>query len=148
MPSFLHSLRRKGSRQSSHDKTNESSLTKTQYGFGRRPSSSTMTSSPAGSSTPSTTPATSTTEGEAPPVPAQSTRPQRPSVDPVKRYSMNVSTRQHMRAVPKLTRPQGLSTTPTNGSGSLNSFNRSSLLAPRIISVSENSWVCGNLLGV
>jgi hypothetical protein len=92
MPSFLHSLRRKGSRQSSHDKTNETSPTKTQYGFGRRPSSSTMNSSPVGSSTPSTTPATSTTEGEAPPVPAQSTRPQRPSVDPVKRYSMNVST--------------------------------------------------------
>lgn len=91
MPSFLHSLRRKGSRQSSHDNTNETSPTKAQYGFGRRQSSSTMASSPVGSSTPSTTPATSTTEGEAPPVLAQSTRPQRPSVDPVKRYSMNVS---------------------------------------------------------
>lgn len=45
-------------------------------------------------------------------------------MEPVKRYSMN-----------------GLSTTPTNGSASNNSFNRSSLLAPRVISISDNSWV-------
>ncbi|KAJ8106570.1 hypothetical protein OPT61_g9445 [Boeremia exigua] len=124
MPSFLHKLSRKSSRASAspHDKNGEPSPTKA----GRRPSSSTMNSSPVGSSTASTTPATSTTDGDAPPVPA---RPQRPSVEPVKRYSMN-----------------GLSTTPTNGSGSHGSFNRSSLLAPRVISVSDNSWVHQQLL--
>ncbi len=95
MPSFLHNLRRKSSRVSpkasdKHNDTATDGTTKTTYGAGRRPSSSTLNLSPVGSSTPSTTPATSTTDGDAPPVP-NNTRPQRPSVDPVKRYSMNVS---------------------------------------------------------
>ena len=84
------------------------------------------------------TPATSTIEGDA--APTVPPRPQRPSMEPVKRYSMNVSRPGDWRCT-ELTKLQGLSTTPTNGSASNNSFNRSSLLAPRVISISDNSWV-------
>jgi hypothetical protein len=98
-------------------------------GINRRVSASTLDSSQVGSSTPSTTPATSTTDEintqtkdlTNGPTPAPA-RPQRPTVDPVKRYSIN-----------------GLASPTSNGSNS--SFNRSSLLAPRVLSVSDNSWV-------
>lgn len=60
-----------------------------------RASASTLNSSRLTSSTPSTTPATSTIEEVNGPTPAPASapahaRPQRPNVDPVKRYSTNV----------------------------------------------------------
>lgn len=61
----------------------------------RRASASTLNSSSLTASTPSTTPATSTIEEINGPTPAPASapahaRPQRPNVDPVKRYSTNV----------------------------------------------------------
>lgn len=72
-------------------------------GLAHRVSASTLNSSQVGSSTPSTTPATSTTDEVNTqtkdltngPTPAPA-RPQRPTVDPVKRYSMNVRNRSHL----------------------------------------------------
>ncbi|KAF1843664.1 zinc metallo protein-like proteinase [Cucurbitaria berberidis CBS 394.84] len=135
MPSFLSSLRRKSSRSSKasgrHGQVVLDGQANGQNGNGlsHRVSASTLNSSQVGSSTPSTTPATSTTEDVTTltknltngptPLPA---RPQRPSVEPVKRYSMN-----------------GLSSPTSTGSNA--SLNKSSLLAPRVISVSDNSWV-------
>ncbi|KAF1976999.1 hypothetical protein BU23DRAFT_317554 [Bimuria novae-zelandiae CBS 107.79] len=132
MPSFLSSLRRKSrhniktehhEKHAAHDNTHANS--QNTNGVSRRKSSSTLNSSAVGSST-STTPATSTS-GEAqingakddiPPLPTP--RPQRPGVNPTKRYSLN-----------------GMSTS----SSSLLHANPSSLLAPRVISVSDGSWV-------
>jgi hypothetical protein len=153
MPSIFHRLQRRSSRPSTSSKANgkhDNAYQGEQNGNGvaHRISSSTLNSSPVGSSTPSTTPATSTTEEnlEQPkthgptPLPVRSpTRAQRPSVEPIKRYSMNVSA-----SVPHLymladTTAQGLSSTTSNGSHS--SINKSSLLAPRVISISDGSWV-------
>lgn len=148
MPSFLSQLRRKGSRGSKtsnkHDHLRPDEVADGQNGHGmsHRVSSSTLNSSPVGSTSPSTTPATSTTEevhthGPTP-LPVRSpTRAQRPSVEPIKRYSMNVGHGQMFRRQP-LTLYKGISTT-SNGSHS--SVNKSSLLAPRVISVSDGSWV-------
>ncbi|KAI4664833.1 uncharacterized protein J4E79_003131 [Alternaria viburni] len=130
MPSFLRSLGRKSSRMSKNgDKQANGADAQNGKGLAHRVSASTLNSSQVGSSTPSTTPATSTTDEVNTqtkdltngPTPAPA-RPQRPTVDPVKRYSMN-----------------GLASPTSTGSNS--SFNRSSLLAPRILSVSDNSWV-------
>ncbi|OAL54829.1 zinc metallo protein-like proteinase [Pyrenochaeta sp. DS3sAY3a] len=135
MPSFLNNLRRKTSRsarlagKNGHSNPDGQPAGQNGKGLSHRVSASTLNSSQVDSSTPSTTPATSTTEdGPAQtkdhangPTPLPS-RPQRPSVEPVKRYSMN-----------------GLSSPVSNGSNG--SLNRSSLLAPRIISISDNSWV-------
>jgi hypothetical protein len=63
-------------------------------GLAHRASASTMNSSQVASSTPSTTPATSTTDEVHGPTPAPA-RPQRPNVDPVKRYSTNVGNHRH-----------------------------------------------------
>jgi hypothetical protein len=93
----------------------------------RRASASTLNSSSLTASTPSTTPATSTIEEINGPTPAPASapahaRPQRPNVDPVKRYSTN-----------------GVASPGSTGSNS--SLNRTSLLAPRVLSVSDHSWV-------
>ncbi|KAJ4291114.1 hypothetical protein N0V90_010312 [Kalmusia sp. IMI 367209] len=136
MPSFLSSLRRKSrvniKQEDKHDQGhafgNGHANGQNGNGVSRRKSSSTLNSSALGSSSTSTTPATSTS-GEAsghlnglkedvPPLPTP--RPQRPGVNPTKRYSLN-----------------GMSTS----SGSLLSANPSSLLAPRVLSVSDGSWV-------
>lgn len=156
MPSFLHKLHRRSSRPSNKQVKDDSQLPGAQSnghngnsngnGDAHRQSSSTLNSSQVGSSSPSTTPATSTTDGEIEPktngptpLPVRSpTRAQRPGVDPVKRYSMNVGTSAPLPS-PRLTPAQGLSSTTSNGSHS--SMNRSSLLAPRILSVTDNSWV-------
>ncbi|KAJ4365570.1 hypothetical protein N0V83_008190 [Neocucurbitaria cava] len=135
MPSFLHNLRRKSSRSAKAFEKPGQQVVDGQAngqngkGLSHRVSASTLSSSQVGSSTPSTTPATSTSEDAAAhtkdntygPTPLPS-RPQRPSVDPVKRYSMN-----------------GLSSPTSNGSNG--SINKASLLAPRVLSVSDNSWV-------
>ncbi|KAF2033347.1 hypothetical protein EK21DRAFT_59100 [Setomelanomma holmii] len=137
MPSFIHKLTRRSSRPATKEgpsnglKSQEQTIGHKSNGVAHRPSSSTLNSSlQVDTSTPSTTPGTSTTgENGEPrtngptPLPIRSpTRAQRPSVEPVKRYSMN-----------------GITSTSTNGSHS--SLNRSSLLAPRITSVSDGSWV-------
>ncbi|KAF1835389.1 hypothetical protein BDW02DRAFT_292423 [Decorospora gaudefroyi] len=130
MPSFLRHLGRKSSRsvKPGQKQTNGQTEGPNGQGLTHRVSASTLNSSQVGS-TPSTTPATSTTEEvntqtkdpSNGPTPAPS-RPQRPNVEPIKRYSMN-----------------GLASPTSTGSNS--SFNRSSLLAPRVISISDNSWV-------
>ncbi|KAF2129806.1 hypothetical protein P153DRAFT_289878 [Dothidotthia symphoricarpi CBS 119687] len=134
MPSFLK-LRKMSSRSSKASGTIAQSSPEAPANgqhnngvLGRKSSSTLNSSRQLDSSTPSTTPGTSTT----PEVPTQPngqmngtplpSRPQRPSVDPVKRYSMN-----------------GASSATPNGSHS--NMNRSSLLAPRVISISDNSWV-------
>ncbi|CAO2656090.1 Nn.00g048930.m01.CDS01 [Neocucurbitaria sp. VM-36] len=135
MPSFLQSLRRKSSRSSkASEKPGQQVLDgkasgQNGNGLAHRPSASTLNSSQVGSSTQSTTPATSTSEDVAAPTKDHTygptplpSRPQRPSVEPVKRYSMN-----------------GLSSPTSNGSNG--SINKASLLAPRVISISDNSWV-------
>ncbi|ORY15839.1 putative peptidase family-domain-containing protein [Clohesyomyces aquaticus] len=90
----------------------------------RRKSSSTLDSSAQGSATPPTSEDCSlqsrTLKNDTPPLP--SSRPARPSINTPKRYSMN-----------------GLASAGT--SGSQTSVNKSSLLAPRVLSVSEGSWV-------
>lgn len=153
MPSFLNNLRRKTSRsarlagKNGHSNPDGQPAGQNGNGLSHRVSASTLNSSQVDSSTPSTTPATSTTEdGPAQtkdhtngptPLPA---RPQRPSVEPVKRYSMNVCTNKaHNWVTGPLMSKQGLSSPVSNGSNG--SLNRSSLLAPRIISISDNSWV-------
>ncbi|KAH6534498.1 hypothetical protein HBI07_145730 [Parastagonospora nodorum] len=139
MPSFLHRLQRRSSRPATakprgkHDEPYPDDHANGHNGNGvsHRVSSSTLNSSRVGGSDPSTTPATSTTEDNVDqpkthgptPLPMRSpTRAQRPGADPVKRYSMN-----------------GLSSYVSNGSHS--SVNKSSLLAPRVISISDGSWV-------
>ncbi|KAK1917096.1 hypothetical protein P3342_011941 [Pyrenophora teres f. teres] len=136
MPSFLRSLGRKSSRMSkSGDRHNNATVPHNANGLKHRASASTLNSSQVGSSTPSTTPATSTTDevntqtkdvtNGPTPVPPVPSRPQRPTTEPVKRYSMN-----------------GLASPISNGSnGSNSSFSRLSLFAPRVLSVSDNSWV-------
>jgi len=154
MPSFLQKLHRRSSRPSTKhgkdDKQYPGNQTNGDHangnGVAHRQSSSTLNSSQVGSSTPSTTPATSTTEGDMDPktngptpLPVRSpTRAQRPGADPIKRYSMNVGT-VGTGSGAILTPTKGLASTTSNGSHS--SMNRSSLLAPRILSVTDNSWV-------
>jgi hypothetical protein len=105
MPSIFQRLHRKSSRPSTAKTNGQQGEPPSGHvangngnGVSHRVSSSTMSSSQQGS----TTPATSTTEDntELPkhhgptPLPVRSpTRAQRPSVDPLKRYSMNVRTR-------------------------------------------------------
>jgi hypothetical protein len=101
MPSIFHRLQRRGSRPSTakpngkHIESYQAEHANAQNGNGvsQRKSSSTINSSHIGSSDPSITPATSTTEdiNGPTPLPVRSpTRAQRPGVDPLKRYSMNV----------------------------------------------------------
>jgi hypothetical protein len=124
MPSFLHKLQRRSSRVTT--KTNgaqdpesyaaASANGQNGNGLQHRVSSSTLNSSQIGSSTPSTTPATSTTEDMADqartygptPLPVRSpTHAQRPGVDPLKRYSMNVISPKNRRARTVLTQSVG-----------------------------------------
>jgi hypothetical protein len=124
MPSFLHKLQRRSSRVTT--KTNgaqdpesyaaASANGQNGNGLQHRVSSSTLNSSQIGSSTPSTTPATSTTEDMADqartygptPLPVRSpTHAQRPGVDPLKRYSMNVISSKNRRARTVLTQSVG-----------------------------------------
>jgi hypothetical protein len=150
MPSIFHRLQRRGSRPSTakpngkHDESYQPEPVQAHNGNGvhQRKSSSTMNSSHIGSSDPSITPATSTTEDTHGPTPApvrSPTRAQRPGVDPLKRYSMNVGAHTPLPQRGTYTRMQGLASYGSNGSQ--NSMNRSSLLAPRVISVSDGSWV-------
>jgi hypothetical protein len=103
MPSIFHRLQRRSSRPAEkingkHDEPYPGDPANAN-GANRRVSSSTLNSSQVDSPTPSTTPATSTTEDSIDqgrtygptPLPLRSpTRAQRPGVDPIKRYSMNV----------------------------------------------------------
>lgn len=128
MPSFLSSLRRKSRHNIKSDEKQAHSHANDQHAnaISRRKSSSTLNSSALGSSSTSTTPATSTSgepqsngaKDDVPPLPTP--RPQRPGANPTKRYSLN-----------------GMSTS----SSSQLSANPSSLLAPRVLSVSDGSWV-------
>ena len=134
-------------------------------------SSSTLGSSAVGSST-STTPATSTSgeaqstgaRDEISPLPTP--RPQRPGANPTKRYTLNVSALGYTAKVEARVSCRscmgdaGIDNAPTSVSGVLAwsvadkiqgmstssssqlSVNPSSLLAPRVLSVSEGSWVC------
>lgn len=107
MPAFLEKLRRRSSRIARPNGEQNQQVLDEQvangqngsngHGLSHRVSASTLNSSQVGSPSQSTTPATSTTEDFTTqtkdntygPTPLPS-RPQRPSVDPVKRYSMNV----------------------------------------------------------
>ncbi|KAF2702640.1 hypothetical protein K504DRAFT_475111 [Pleomassaria siparia CBS 279.74] len=128
MPSFLNSLRRKSRSSIKTDPekqaiSNGHSPVPNGNGVAQRKSSSTLNSSAVGSATP----ASSTAEDVAvqarapasstPPLPTS--RPPRPDINVSKRYSMN-----------------GMTTY-----GSQMSINPSSLLAPRVLSISDNSWV-------
>lgn len=149
MPSFLSSLRRKSKinvkteekHAPAHVNGNGHADGQNGNGVPRRKSSSTLNSSALGSSSPATS-----TSGEAsgqshgvkddiPPLPT--TRPQRPAANPTKRYSLNVrpASRPGTQAVTNV--GQGM---PSSSSSQL-SANPSSLLAPRVLSVSEGSWV-------
>jgi hypothetical protein len=156
MPSIFHRLQRRASRPSTaksngkHDNSMQAEHANAQNGNGvlQRKSSSTINSSQIGSSDPSITPATSTTEDSMDqpkthgptPLPVRSpTRAQRPGVDPLKRYSMNVGASGPRFKSYTNQRAQGVNS--YNSNGSQNSMNRSSLLAPRVISVSDGSWV-------
>jgi hypothetical protein len=115
MPSFLEKLHRRSSRPFSKrgndnnqypaDKPNGHNINGN--GVAHRESNSTLNSSQVDSSTPSTTPAASTVDGDQEPkihgptpAPVRSpTRAQRPSVDPLKRYSMNVRMEDHAAAL-------------------------------------------------
>ena len=118
-------------------------------GLKHRASASTLNSSQVDSSTPSTTPATSTTDevniqtkdltNGPTPVPPVPSRPQRPTTEPVKRYSMNVGNHAPTIASSSNLYNQGLASPVSNGSNG--SFSRVSPLAPRVLSVSDNSWV-------
>lgn len=148
MPAFLAKLRRHSSRRSNaseqpaqqppqlpqHPSQYSQNGQNAQNGhkgndLAPRISASTLNSLQVGTPSPSTTPATSTTEDVTShsndlthgPTPLP-TRPQRPTVDTIKRYSMS-----------------GLSS-PTSP-GSNGSLNKSSLLAPRVTSISDNTWV-------
>ncbi|KAF2641286.1 hypothetical protein P280DRAFT_542507 [Massarina eburnea CBS 473.64] len=154
MPSFLSSLRRKSRANVKTDEPRPASaFTKSgangtnghsNGGVSRRKSSSTLNSSAVGSSSTSTTPATSTSgdvsvkpnglKNGVPPLP--SSRPQRPGPNPTKRYSMNVRTH-GPPCVQQLTNIQG----SASNAGWQSATNPSSLLAPRILSITENSWV-------
>ncbi|KAF1956699.1 hypothetical protein CC80DRAFT_504521 [Byssothecium circinans] len=152
MPSFLSSLRRKSRSNINTDESRPSAFTNGTNGanghqnvsVSRRKSSSTLNSSAVASSSTSTTPATSTSgdvsvqpnglKNGVPPLPT--TRPPRPGPNPTKRYSMNVRPHGSPHVRP-LTSAQGLS---SNGSSQA-STNPSSLLAPRILSITDNSWV-------
>jgi hypothetical protein len=95
MPSFLSSLRRKSKANIKTERPETAYANGHSNGVSRSKSSSTLNSTAMGSSSTSNTPATSTS-GEAsgqngvPPLPTP--RPQRPGVNPTKRYSMNVRT--------------------------------------------------------
>ncbi|KAF2870955.1 putative peptidase family-domain-containing protein [Massariosphaeria phaeospora] len=123
MPSFLSSLRRKSKAAIRTDEKHGNGLSK-------KKSSATLNSSAIASTSTPATPASSTSgdmiaiqsndfENGAPPLPTP--RPQRPAVNPTKRYSLN-----------------GM---PSTSSTPQFSGNPSSLLAPRVLSVSEGSWV-------
>jgi hypothetical protein len=104
MPSIFHRLQQRSSRAAEKINGKQDEPYRGEHangnGVDHRVSSSTLNSSQVDSPTPSTTPATSTTEDssmEQPktygptPLPMRSpTRAQRPGVEPVKRYSMNV----------------------------------------------------------
>ena len=133
----------------SGDKHSNGTVAHNGNGLKHRASASTLNSSQVGSSTPSTTPATSTTDevntqtkdftNGPTPVPPVPSRPQRPTTEPVKRYSMNVWIYPPTMASSSNLCNQGLaSPAPTGSNGS---FNRASFLAPRVLSVSDNSWV-------
>jgi hypothetical protein len=157
MPSFLQKLHRRSGRPSTKhgndsdqypaEQANGHNSNGNGNGVAHRQSTSTLNSSQVGSSTPSTTPATSTSEADQEPrthgptpLPMRSpTRAQRPSAEPLKRYSMNVRMLDTLFSTTTDTLMQGLSSTVSNGSQS--SMNRSSLLAPRVLSITDNSWV-------
>ncbi|KAF2200630.1 hypothetical protein GQ43DRAFT_65845 [Delitschia confertaspora ATCC 74209] len=137
MPSFLHNFRSKSRSNIKTDKAPADSTTKaTVHGpFKRKKSSSSLNSRlESNPSNPSTSPSASILPREdsvvttpngvdngIPPLPTP--RPTRPAVNTtVKRYSMN-----------------GLTSVSINGSQ--RSLNQYSLLAPRVTSVSEGSWV-------
>ncbi|PVI03292.1 hypothetical protein DM02DRAFT_260831 [Periconia macrospinosa] len=136
MPSFLSSLKRKSKLNVKSDEARQSALSnghtsEHKKGLARPKSSSTLDSSAVASNSAST-PATSTTSADvsvhqngnkngAPPLPT--TRPPRPGPNPTKRYSMN-----------------GLSSSNGQHSAPV------SPLAPRILSISDNSWVHQQLL--
>jgi hypothetical protein len=151
MPSFLSSLRRKSRANIKteekhvpvHENGNGHANGQNGNGVPRRKSSSTLNSFALGSSS---SPATSTS-GEAsghsngvkddiPPLPT--TRPQRPAANPIKRYSLNVRAASGPGKPAVANVRQGMSTS----SSTQLSANPSSLLAPRVLSVSDGSWVC------
>lgn len=140
MPSFLSNLRRKSRIDVKPEKSERSLKHAQSHGstahtnglnatngtngnVSRKKSSSTLASS-------ATTPATSTSDdgpsssrsvkNSTPPLPTP--HPARPNINATKRYSLN-------------------GTASANTSGSHMSVNRSSLLAPRVLSVSDGSWV-------
>lgn len=152
MPSFLSSLRRKSRADIKIEKPGSSAKHGAVHGNGqtnghttngtvsRRKSSSTLASS-------GTTPATSTSENGSiqpkamkngtPPLPTSN--PRRPTINSTKRYSMNVSINNNLESIITDSKVQGLASVPTNGSQM--SINPSSLLAPRVLSVVDGSWV-------
>ena len=109
MPSFFRSLSRRSSRINKADeKPANGTYKQNAKGLTTRASNSTLNSSRLASSTPSTTPGTSTTDEVNGPTPAPASapahaRPQRPNVDPVKRYSANVGNRGRFSAACLLT---------------------------------------------
>jgi hypothetical protein len=150
MPSFLASLRRKSranikteeKHAPGHENGNGHANGQNGNGVSQRKSSSTLSSFALGSSSPATS-----TSGEAsgqpngikddiPPLPT--TRPQRPGANPTKRYSLNVRTASGPGRPAVANARQGMSTS----SSTQLSANPSSLLAPRVLSVSDGSWVC------
>ncbi|CAI6339014.1 unnamed protein product [Periconia digitata] len=135
MPSFLSNLRKKSKANFQTDQLRQSAISNDhanghKKGLARHKSSSTLDSSAVASNSISTTPATSTTSGDVSVLPnlpkngVTTARPPRPGPNPTKRYSMNgLSSSSGQYAAPPV-----------------------SPLAPRILSISDNSWVHQQLL--